>query len=111
MFANEDKLTLSQAAETLPKKLHPSAIWRWCRKGIRTAGAGGTRVRLEHVRLGGRIYTSAEAISRFSQAVADDDLKHFVDDPSQNTTLIAPTAAQREKEIADADKRLAAAGI
>lgn len=38
---------------------HTSSIWRWASSGVR----GG--IRLETVRVGGRVYTSREAIFRF----------------------------------------------
>ncbi|MCW5756717.1 MAG: DUF1580 domain-containing protein [Phycisphaeraceae bacterium] len=67
-----DKLcTLTGATQLLPKvngrHLHASAIWRWCRKGVRG-------VHLDHVRIGGRIFTSAEALNRFANALAEVDL-------------------------------------
>jgi hypothetical protein len=68
--------TLSQASRLLPKLngKHPSpnAIWRWCRKGV-----GG--VHLEHVRVGGRLFTSAEALKRFANLVAQRDVERLRD--------------------------------
>lgn len=58
----ERLLTLSQAARALPKKIAPSTLWRWYRKGVRG-------VVLETVVVGGARYTSAEAIQRFATAL------------------------------------------
>jgi len=70
----EQLCTLSKAARLLPRLngKHPSsnAIWRWCRKGV-----GG--VHLEHVRVGGRIFTSAEALNRFVNRVAQRDIERL----------------------------------
>lgn len=75
---NERKLTLAQAAASCSTKPDPASVWRWCRKGIKTSG--GRRVRLEHVRVGGRIYTTEPAMERFFAAVAAADMEHFQDD-------------------------------
>ena len=39
-----------------------STVYSWCRHGVRDH-------RLEHIRLGGRLFTSAEAIDRFLAAL------------------------------------------
>ena len=51
------------------KKLHPAhpslaTIWRWSLKGLRG-------VRLETIKVGGRRYTTLEAIDRFSARLTD----------------------------------------
>jgi len=48
----------------------PSAncIWRWCRKGV--LSRAGKRVRLRHVRIGGKIFTEAEWLNEFGQSLA-----------------------------------------
>jgi len=70
MLLNEECFSFSAIAKRLPKingnKIHPSAIWRWARKGVKG-------VRLETRRLGGRFVTSMEAIERFSKALAEVD--------------------------------------
>lgn len=63
MFADEDLLTLSQAAEMLPrgrdgKKRHLSTLWRWITYGVRGQ-------KLESILIGNVRYTSREAIDRF----------------------------------------------
>src|SRR3990170_7891939 len=69
-IGSETALTLSQAACELPKlggrKLHASSLWRWARKGVRG-------VKLDYARLGGRIVTSREALSRFGAKLAEAD--------------------------------------
>lgn len=64
--AEENLLDLTEAAYSLPHRPHISTLWRWCKKGCR-----GTR--LEFLRLGGRIFTSAEALRRFGAAMAESD--------------------------------------
>jgi len=64
----EKLISLAQAARRFPparqgRPLTPSAIWRWCRKGVKVPGVG--TVYLECVRVSGRWLTSVEALSRF----------------------------------------------
>jgi len=63
---DEQLLTVREAAARIPGRgkantLHPSTIVRWATRGV-----GG--VKLETVRIGGMLYTSTEAISRFVAA-------------------------------------------
>ncbi|MDV6034054.1 MAG: DUF1580 domain-containing protein [Phycisphaera sp. RhM] len=61
----EDVQTLQDAREDLASYLgrrpDKCTLYRWCRDGVR-----GTK--LEHVRLGGRILTSRQAVRRFIEA-------------------------------------------
>lgn len=61
----EDCLTLEQAREEIfqatGRRPDKSSVYRWCLKGCR-----GTR--LEHIRLGDRILTSRQALTRFVTA-------------------------------------------
>ena len=109
MLKDECKVTLAQAAARCPTRPHIASVWRWCRKGVKSAAGG--YVRLEHVRIGGRIYTSSEALERFFAAVAAADLEYFRDDEATIAHEAEPSPVQREREIAAADRRLAAAGI
>lgn len=67
-LASEEVRPLGQAARHfLPgirggKSLHPSTIFRWASAGVRG-------VKLETIRVGGVLYTSREAIQRFSDAL------------------------------------------
>lgn len=91
----ETLLTLTQAAATLPNKPHASTIHRWRLNGVRG-------IRLETIMVGGRRYTSREALERFSArltAAADGEPP-----PSR-------TGKQREKAIAAAETVLEEAGI
>ena len=65
---NDNILTLSQAANFLPKlegkKVAISTIWRWCRKGVRG-------VKLEHAIIGSRIVTSVQALNGFVSGLSE----------------------------------------
>lgn len=87
----EQLCTLSKAARQLPrldgKHPSPNAVWRWCRKGV-----GG--VHLEHIRVGGRLFTSAEALNRFVNLVAQRDMERLRD---SRGTPPAPAVRMRER--------------
>lgn len=85
----ESLLTFTQAARHLPTRPHVSTVWRW-------AATGG----LETVRLGGRVYTSAEALDRFAE--------HRGGKRKQPESTPTP---QRQREIADAERKLKEAGL
>ena len=63
----EHLMTLTETAAYLPlrngRKVSNSCLWRWSTQGVKG-------VKLEHVRLGGTIMTSREALSRFQNKLA-----------------------------------------
>lgn len=91
----EQLCTLSQAGRLLPrlngKHPSPNAIWRWCRKG-----AGG--VHLEHIRIGGRLYTSAEALNRFVNRLAERDMERLRA-PVETEPPAMPTPRRRRRPV------------
>lgn len=104
-------LTLADATKRVPgrngKRLDPSTIWRWCRIGIKSRS--GDRIRLEHVRVGGRVFTTDDALSEFFARVAEADLAHFAAEtvsPAQQ-----PTHGQRRRSIERSEQTLRGAGI
>ncbi len=62
---------MAGAAQTIPlaKKPDASTIVRWCTLGIKAAD--GHRVKLEHVRIGRRFFTSGPAVERFILEMSD----------------------------------------
>jgi hypothetical protein len=62
---SEDVLTLNDARNelrhVLGKRLDKTTLYRWCLKGV-----DGTK--LQHIRLGGRILTSRQALTRFIES-------------------------------------------
>ena len=85
---SEQLLTMKQAPQYTPGTPHFTTIYRWC---YRPHDA------LETVLVGGRRFTSAEAIERFVRRCTGGD-------------TVAPTAS-RQKQIAQAENELARAGI
>lgn len=93
----EKVLTMAQAAHSLPG--HPSicTLWRWRLRGVRG-------VKLETLAIGGRRYTSAEALERFIERTTA-----AADGPPSVFTIL--TNRQREAAIRRAEKVLRRAGI
>jgi hypothetical protein len=100
-------ITLTQATKLCPTRPHTATIWRWCRKGVKTRS--GERIRLEHVRMGGRVLTTEENMLRFFKEVADSDTRYFESFDKPIIPTVRPrrcSAARRQKEIAAAERRL-----
>ena len=68
-------VTLSGAAKVAPGRPSANCMWRWCRKGVRSRG--GEIVRLEHIRLGGKILTTADWVADFARRLAEADTAYF----------------------------------
>jgi hypothetical protein len=65
----EELITMSAATRRLParsggKRPHPATVYRWAKQGVRG-------VKLESIRCGGSLCTSAEALQRFCEALTD----------------------------------------
>jgi hypothetical protein len=104
MLNTEQLLTLQQAAERLPNRPNQSTVWRWCRKGL-------NGVHLEYRRLGRAIYTSMDALDRFTLALAQADLRsepEAVAIPKHAKPCQRDTAARANEE---AKRSLQAAGF
>ena len=69
----KDYLTLSQAARKLPGRPAAGTLWRWCRRGLKVRD--GRHVRLRHVRIGGRLYTTLDWIEEFGRQLAEADIE------------------------------------
>ena len=68
--SREQLLSLSQAAKSVPRidgrSPHASTVFRWAKKGL-------NGIKLEYLKVGGRIVTSVEAMDRFYVGVAEAD--------------------------------------
>ena len=103
-----EHITLTEAAKLSPGRPSSNAVWRWCRKGIKSRS--GHRIKLDHIRAGGKIFTSAESLEKFFADVARADREYFKDpDPIQRPKQ--PTETQRQRSIERAEAELAKAGI
>jgi len=91
----ERLLTISAAATSLQHRPHVATVWRWVQSGVRG-------VKLETILIGGRRYTSKEALERFIDRTTA---------AANGEVIPVRSAKQRERAIAAAEAELAAAGI
>jgi len=68
-------ITLARAAQAAPGRPSANALWRWCRRGV--LARSGERVRLRHIRQGGRVFTRIDWLEEFGTALAAADTAHF----------------------------------
>jgi hypothetical protein len=84
-------------------RIHFSTVFRWFSRGV--VGPDGERVRLEGVKLGGKLVTSLEAIQRFNEALTP----RVQGEPKQ---LPPPRSSTRRLRAAErAEQELERAGI
>jgi len=100
--------SLTEAAKWCPpidgRRPHVSTLWRWCRKGLRG-------VQLEYVRLGHRVCTSKEALTRFAQRLVERDHDCSRLDPPLSPPPTRPSDQRRQRDIQRAEARLREAGF
>lgn len=96
---NEELITLAQASKRLPGRPSLPTLWRWCTKGVRG-------VRLGHVRLGRRIFTSVDALSEFANACAQQQIEVAIPQVSSAESFLehegllgSPPAIRNSKHI------------
>jgi hypothetical protein len=100
---SETILTLSQAADELPRrrrgrKGHPSTLYRWIATGCRG-------VRLESIQIGGTCCTSLEALQRFFEALTDARARSTARDQAA-APLASRTSARRLHDSERAGREL-----
>jgi len=98
--ANE-QITLTQVAKMVPGRPTANCIWRWCRRGV--LARNGTRVHLQHVRLGGRILTTRRWLDEFGKALADADAQYFDTSRSGDAEHPASESANKRNDIPKAE--------
>jgi len=112
-LTNESPLSLTEATKYLPslggRRLHVSTLWRWARRGCHG-------VRLEYSRLGHRVVTTKEALSRFAARLAEADAEADAASPLEREAVRcqtggARTVKQRQRYIDRAKRELAEDGI
>ena len=98
-LATESLLTFGQASKLFPTRPHAATFWRWHKHGLKDQR--GDVVRLEIARVGGRVYTSREALQRFSERLSGGD----------TATSTVRTPGQRRRASERAARELEKAGI
>jgi Protein of unknown function (DUF1580) len=106
--ANETLVSLAQAADELPRrrrgrKTHVSTLFRWS-----TAGCRG--VVLETIQVGGTRCTSREALQRFFERLSETRQAGAVGDRQPGPLAGRRTLAQRQRQSAEAGRKLAESG-
>jgi hypothetical protein len=111
MVQKQKYITLAQAAQISPGRPSANAVWRWCRKGLRSRG--GRRIRLEHVRIGGRIFTTELWVHEFGRRLAEADTEYFELDTSRDPAVVTtpPLTRRRQAAIERAERELRAKGV
>ncbi len=85
---HEHLMSFSAAAKSLPGRPNIATLWRW-----RTHGVRG--VKLETILVGGRRYTSQEALERFSERIT----AAANGEPSPHRTGLPPSTESRSEVI------------
>jgi hypothetical protein len=93
---SESLVRLSAAGRHLPGNPSLPTLWRWHSRGVRG-------VRLETVALGGRRYTSREALERFVSALSSPS-KASNTIPKQRAEAISRAADHAARLVGNADK-------
>ena len=75
MHEQNEQITLSEAAKIAPGRPSTNCLWRWCRRGV--LARTGERVRLQHTRVGGKIFTTAQWLDEFGRRLAEADAAYF----------------------------------
>lgn len=65
-------INFTEAAKLVPQGTS-TQVWRWARCGLKRAD--GSRRNLTHVRVGARLYTTAEWVHQFIADLAQDDIQ------------------------------------
>ena len=95
MHDEQEPITLTQATKIAPGRPSTNCMWRWCRRGIRARS--GRQVKLEHMRVGGKIFTTARWVREFGQRLAAADAEYF-DARNEAGAVSHPRPAQKASE-------------
>jgi hypothetical protein len=112
---SHELLTLVEAAKVSPGRPSMFCIWRWCRKG--GLSRDGERLRLQHVRVGGRIFTSKRWLDEFGKQIAEADVRYFakLDNAARSDRRRRQprerSETERQQYLRELDQKLAAMGL
>jgi hypothetical protein len=109
-------LNLTEAAKLAPGRPSTNCMWRWCRKGV--LARSGDRVRLQHIRMGGKLYTTSQWVQEFGRRLAEADARYF-DRAAPERVSEPPTCHPRQErqplrktvDLEAIERELAEAGI
>lgn len=102
---SEETIPLARVPDQLPNtasgnRIHPSTVHRWIKRGVRG-------IQLETIRIGGRRYTSVEAIHRFIEATSKHDQVRVAEANQQTSNNVRrrQRAADQAGHILNAHRR------
>jgi hypothetical protein len=90
MHDDTQTISLTQAAKLAPGRPSANCMWRWARRGV--LARSGQRIKLEHLRVGGKIFTTPAWVREFGQRLAAADATYF---DRQNAAPPAPVSPPR----------------
>lgn len=99
----EKHLSLGEACKIAPGRPSTNCVWRWCRRGV--LSRTGERVYLQHVRVGGKLYTRAEWLEDFGQTLAEADAGHFRRNEDDAEPPPAPSRPKRRRQRFEQHRR------
>src|SRR5262249_1607702 len=108
-------ITLGQAARCAPGRPSTNCLWRWCRKGV--LARSGERIKLQHIRMGGKIFTQEQWVREFGERLAEADAaylcQHDAGGNAQPETgrLPNPEASRHRTHLEQVDRELQEAGL
>ena len=109
-------ITITEAAHLAPGRPSTNCVWRWCRKGVKSRA--GERVRLEHRRIGGKIFTTLAWLEEFGRQLAAADSKYFelrdagaAAEPAPGRKRLSISEERHRQEIAELEQELEEAGL
>jgi len=108
-------VSLSTAARYCPGRPNASTLWRWARKGIKARS--GARIRLEHRRVGGKIFVTINSLDRFFENLANADVDYFEKQSEEQshfhkqTIYKPPSRSRRDNQIQEAEAFLRKEGL
>jgi len=73
--AEHDHISLNEAVRIAPGDVSPNCLRRWCRRGVLSRSGG--RIKLQHVRVVGKLFTTAKWIDEFGKRLAEADAGYF----------------------------------
>lgn len=112
MHETQDYITLTEATKLAPGRPSVNCIWRWARRGM--LARNGERVHLEHVRIGGKLFTTEAWLSQFGQALAEADASYFKLDDKPTVLVSSPRGRsdkERQAAIEKAERELKEMGL
>lgn len=104
-ISTEANIDCVKAAKIIPGRPSSDTVWRWMTKGVKLPN--GERLRLDHIRVGGKLFTTETNVRDF---IAANTAAHVAaadaPPPVKSKTVRRVPQTRRQKQIADARREL-----